>query len=144
MILSLLFLQYLISSTHTETCAKIWKLLFSREFDLNSSWSPDWCCTFLTHLPSSVLKIICIITEIEKLKQEAYNTGERSVWTYGLSNGFLCITYVWLGQMPGHSVFFLKTFWRVLLLITNQFLKITWHSQNYQSKIVLTYGEILQ
>lgn len=87
-----------------------------------------WCCTFLTHLPSSMLKVICIIMEIEKLKQEAYNIGERNLWTYGLSNGFLCITYVWLGQMPGHSVFFLKTFWRVLLLITNQFLKITWHS----------------
>lgn len=147
--LSLFFLQCLISSTHTETCTKLWKLHFPGEFDLNSSWSPDcvlavWYCTFLTHLPSSVLKILCIITEIGKLKQEAYNTGKTDLWAYGFSNHFLYITYVYLGQMPGHRFFFLKTFQRVLLLVTNQSLKITWHSLNYQSKKILTYGEILQ
>lgn len=129
MILSLLFLQYLISSTHTETCAKLWKLLLPREFDLNSSWSPDCLMLYISNSSSFFnAEDSLYYYRDREVETGRYNTGERDLWTYGLSNGFLCITYAWLGQMPGHSVFFLKTFWRVLLLITNQFLKITWHS----------------
>lgn len=132
MILSLLFLQCLISSTHTETCTKLWKLLFPGEFDLNSSWSLQCVlavgyCTFLTHLPSFMLKILCITTEISWNRNHRTQVRHSDLWAYGLSNGFLYITYMYLEQMPGCSFYFLRIFKKVLL-ITNQFLKITWHS----------------